>query len=100
MRYQRQNKIIFLATPEQLACAQCYAHLWSTAVSLTHLSSGGWIKAIEELFRDLDILGIEIRCLCGQLWKIPFMFDVFPDENEAGRRWVSNFLRADATGTK
>ena len=95
---QRKN-IIFVATPEQLSCKKCYLHLWSIAVSLTHLSSGGWINAIEELFRDLDVLGIELRHLNGKLFEVPYIFEVFPDENETGRRWVTNFRKVNKTGT-
>lgn len=100
MGSQPQNKTIFLASTDQLACPQCYDWMWSTAVSLPHLSSGGWLNAIEELFRDLDILGIKIRHSSGDLFEIPFIDDVFAPENESGRRWVSNFRKADASGTK
>lgn len=100
MADQPKTQIIFTATKEQLTCPTCYLHLWSTAASLTHLSSGGWITAIEEFFRDTDILGIEIRHSNGELFKIPFIFDVFCDENEAGRRWVTNFRKADETGMR
>jgi hypothetical protein len=98
MAEQPKKQIIFTATKEQLTCPHCYLHLWSMAASLTHLSSGGWITAIEEFFRDTDIFGIEIRHSNGELFKIPFIFEVFPDDNEAGRRWITNFRKADATG--
>ncbi|MCA9466310.1 MAG: hypothetical protein KC643_12830 [Nitrospira sp.] len=100
MTKRTENQIIFTATKEQLTCSSCYDHLWSMAVSLAHLSSAGWITAIEEFFRDTDILGIEIRQPNGELFKIPYIFDVFPDENEAGRRWVTNFRQADETGMR
>ena len=99
MGCQPQNKVVFLPTVEQLSCKQCYRHMWSIAVSLTHLSSGGWITAIEELFRDLDVLGIELRHTCGKLFDVPYIFDVFGDDLESGRRWMTNFRQADPTGT-
>lgn len=100
MGFRPQNKVVFIATPEQLSCLHCYRHLWSIAVSLTHLTSGGWINAIDALFRDLDVLGIELRRPDdGKLIPIPFSFEVFPDENEAGRRWVTNFRKANKEGT-
>lgn len=98
MEESSRKQIIFTATPEQLSCKQCYRHLWSITVSLTHLSSGGWITAIEELFRDLDKLGIELRHTCGKLFDIPYIFDVFGDDLESGRRWMTNFRKADHTG--
>ena len=100
MAKQLSPQIIFTATKEQLTCPHCYQHMWLTAVSLTHLSSGDWIRAIEEFFRDTDILGIELHHPDGELFKIPYIFDVFPDENEAGRRWVTNFRKADETGMR
>lgn len=100
MSKQSKKQIIYTATSEQLTCPHCYLHLWSTATSLTHLSSGGWITAIEEFFRDTDILGIEIRHSNGELFKIPYIFDVFPDGNESGRRWMSNFRKFDANGVR
>lgn len=96
-----KNNIIFVATPEQLlACKQCYLHMWSVAVSLTHLSGGGWVNAIEELFRDAEYLGIEFRYPNGNLFPIPYIFDVFGDSLESSRRGMNNFLKADATGTQ
>ena len=100
MSQKLQKHIIFTATKEQLTCPHCYHHLWSMAVSLTHLTSGGWITAIEEFFRDTDILGIDIRHPNGELFEIPQIYDVFPDENEAGRRWVTNFKKADENGSR
>lgn len=100
MGSRHRNKTIFLATPDQLACRHCYLHLFLTAKSLTHLSSAGLITAIEELFRDAEYLGIHFRYPSGKIFEIPFIFDVFPDEQESGRRWVSNFRKADATGLR
>jgi len=74
--------------------------LWKAAGSLTHLSSAGLITAIEELYRDAEYLGIDFRYLSGEIYQIPFIFEIFPDENESGRRWVSNFRKADSTGTR
>lgn len=99
MGFRPQNKVVFVATPDQLSCLHCYRHLWSIAVSLTHLSSGGWINAIDSLFRDLDVLGIELRYPNGKLFEIPCIWEVFPEENEAGRRWVTNFRKANKEGT-
>lgn len=93
-----RNETIFLATPLQLTCPECYLWLWTTAGLLTHLSSAGLITAIEELFRDAEYLGIHFRYPSGKIFEIPFIFDLFPDES--GRRWVSNFRKADATGTR
>lgn len=95
-----RNQVIFLATPEQLACKQCYLHLWSIAVSLTHLSGSRWVIAIEELFRDAEYFGIEFRYPNGQPFEIPYIFDVFGDDPDSSRRGMNNFLKADATGTK
>jgi hypothetical protein len=93
-----RNETIFLATPAQLVCPDCYLWLWTTVLSLTHLSSAGLITAIEELYRDAEYLGIHFRYPSGKIYDIPFIFEIFPDENESGRRWVSNFRKADATG--
>lgn len=98
MHNQRSSQVIFLAKQDQLSCRECYQFLWSAVVSLTHLSSAGLITAIEELFRDSESLGIDFRHPNGKSFEIPFIFDVFPDQNEAGRRWVSNFKLADSTG--
>ncbi|MCS6328434.1 MAG: hypothetical protein H8K06_15295 [Nitrospira sp.] len=95
-----RNETIFLATPAQLVCPECYLWLWTTVLSLTHLSSAGLITAIEELYRDAEYLGIHFRYPSGQIYDIPFIFEIFPDENESGRRWVSNFRKADATGAR
>ncbi|MEX5219707.1 MAG: hypothetical protein NW701_17895 [Nitrospira sp.] len=100
MNNQSLPRVIFTATPDQLSCRRCYIHLWSTAVSLSHLSSAGWITAIEELFRDLDVLHIQIRRPNGELFQVPYIFEIFPDDNEAGRRWVSNFRKVDVKGKK
>lgn len=100
MNNQRFSQVIFLAKQDQLSCTECYQFLWSTVVSLTHLSSAGLITAIEELFRDAESLGIDFRHPNGKSFEIPFIFDVFPDQNEAGRRWVSNFRRADLSRTR
>lgn len=94
------NETIFLATPTQLACLKCYLWLWTTVNSLSHLSSAGLITAIEELLRDAEYIGIGFRYPNGKSFEIPFIFEIFPDENESGRRWVSNFRKADATGTR
>lgn len=98
MKFQPQNKTIFLATSEQLTCPQCYLHLFLTVQSLTHLSSAGIITAIEVLFRDGESEGLNFRYPNGAAYEIPFIFDVFPDEQESGRRWVSNFRKAKASG--
>ena len=98
MGSQPQNKTIFLATPEQLTCPHCYLHLFLTVKSLTHLSSAGIITAIEVLFRDGEYEGLNFRYPNGAAYEIPFIFDVFPDKKESGRRWVSDFRRSDATG--
>lgn len=100
MLNQPKKQIIFTATKERLTCSSCYQHLWSTAVSLTHLSSGGWITSIEEFFRDTDILGIEIRRPSGEIFVPPYIFETFPcdDDNESGRRWITNFKKVDVTG--
>ncbi len=95
-----RNETIFLATPAQLVCPECYLWLWTTVLSLTHLSSAGLITAIEELYRDAECLGIYFRYPSGKIYDIPFIFEIFPDENESGRRWVSNFRKADATGAR
>lgn len=100
MQFQPENKIIFVAKPEQLLCRWCFLHLWTIAVTLTHLSSGKWITAIEELFRDASAMGIEFRYPDGRLWEIPFIWEIFPDEGESGRRWFSNFRRCNKSGTK
>jgi hypothetical protein len=97
MAGQRLKNIIFIATPEQLSCRLCYSHLWITAASL-NLSSGGWITAIDALFRDAEHLGIEIRHLNGTPFLIPDTCEIYPEENEAGRRWMTNFKKADSTG--
>lgn len=96
MPSQLCKNIIFVATPEQLSCRLCYSHLWITAVSL-HLSSGGWITAIDALFRDAEHLGIEFRHPNGTPFVILDTCETFPEENEAGRRWVTNFKKADST---
>ena len=101
---QSQNQILFTATKDQLTCMTCYLYLWRHVISLKHLSSEGLIMAIEEFLRDLDKLGFEIRYPNGKLFPIPYIFDVFPmddedKENDPGRRWLSNFKRANATGT-
>lgn len=99
------KQILYVASKGQLLhCKDCYLHLWITIVSLTHLSSARLIEAIEEFLRDLDDLKIEIRYLNGDLYPIPYMFDVFPiddddKENDPGTRWVSNFKRANKQGT-
>ena len=90
---------IYVASAEQILCKQCLLYMWSVAVSLTHLTSGGWINAIEALFRDLDVLGIELRHPDGKLFEIPYIFDVFGDDLESGRRWMTNFRKANKTGT-
>ncbi len=98
MRLTPQDKVIFVATPEQLLCKSCYRHLWSTAAPLTALRGCRGIISIEELFRDLDILGIEIRNPNGTLYEIPFIFDVFGEDLESGRRWMTNFRKAAPNG--
>ncbi len=102
MSSQSKTQIIFTATKTQLSCRPCYQHLWRSTVSLTHLSSGGLIVAIEEFFRDTDILGIVIRNPNGTLWPIPKVWEIFPcdDDNESGRRWISNLKRPDETGNR
>ncbi len=102
MANQLKQKVFFTATKEHLACRACYEHLWRTTVSLTYLSSGGLIIAIEEFFRDTDILGIEIHNPDGSYWTIPFIDSAFPcnDDNESGRRWVSNYKKPDETGLR
>ncbi len=95
-----RNETIFLATSDQLTCPDCYVWLWTTVLSLSHLSSAGLITAIEELFRDAEYLGLHFRYPSGKMFEIPFIFEIFPDENESGRRWVSNFRKADKTGTR
>ncbi len=94
------NKTIFLATREQLTCPHCYLHLFLTIQSLTHLSSAGIITEIEVLFRDAEYEGLNFRYPNGAAYEIPFIFDVFPDKKESGRRWVSNFRRANASGAR
>lgn len=94
------NKTIFLATAEQLTCPHCYLHLFLTVKFLTHLSSAGIISEIEVLFRDAEYKGTYFRHPNGALFEIPFIFDVFPDAQESGRRWVSNFRKADASGVR
>jgi hypothetical protein len=100
MSGQLPRNIIFTATVEQLSCEHCRQHLWSTAVSLTHLSSAGVIAAIDCLYRDAEYLGIEFRNPDGTLYIIPETWELFPEENEAGRRWMSNFRKADETGMR
>jgi hypothetical protein len=100
MSGQLPRNIIFTATVEQLSCEHCRQHLWSTAVSLTHLSSAGVIAAIDCLYRDAEYLGIEFRNPDGALYIIPETWELFPEENEAGRRWMSNFRKADKTGMR
>lgn len=100
MQFLPDNKTIFLAKPEQLTCPHCYLHLFLTVKSLTHLSSAGIITAIEVLFRDAEYNGFKLRHSDGSSFEIPFIFDVFPDDQESGRRWVSNFRRADVTGLR
>lgn len=93
-----RNETIFLATPAQLTCPECYLWLWLAARSLAHLSAAELIARIEELFRDAEYLGIHLRYSSGEIFEIPFIFQLFPDG--CGRRWVSNFRRADARGTR
>ncbi len=100
MQFLPDNKTIYLAKPEQLNCSHCYLHLFLTVRSLTHLSSAGIITEIEVLFRDAEYQGLTFRRPNGTLFEIPFIFDVFPDEHESGRRWVSNFRRSAATGMR
>ena len=104
MSIQEKRTIIYVPNDEQLTCHACYQHLWEMVVSLTHFSSASLIIAIEEFLRDLDILGIEIRYQNGEPFPIPYMFDVFPiddddQENDPGRRWLCNFKRANKAGT-
>lgn len=93
-----KNNIVFVATPEQLLCKQCYRFMWSIAAPLTDLRGCRGIISIEEMFRDLDILGIEIRHPNGDLFEIPYIFEVFGDDLESGRRWMTNFRKAAPNG--
>ena len=109
---RRDKKTLFIALPENFQCDQCSLWLWSHVISLTHLSSAGLIIAIEEFFRDLDILGIEIRYPNGKFWPVPYIFEIFGSEDEdadddgkkgetePGRRWLTNYKQPDETGTK
>ncbi len=99
MRVQTKNDTIFLASPAQLTCRQCFHHLWSTSRSLS-LSSGRWLKVLGGFVRDVDILGKEIRRTSGEIFDVPEIDDVFPFKNEAGRRWFTNFRQADSTGAR
>ncbi len=106
-----QPQILFTATKDQLTCYECYLYLWRHVVSLKHLSSEGLINAIEEFFRDLDILGIEIREPNGALWTVPPTWEVFQydqkdddddsdEDQNSGRRWVTSYKEADETGIR
>ena len=94
-----RKNIIFTATIDQLSCPQCYFHLWSIAVSLTHLSSTGLIAAIESLLRDAEHLGIEFRHPDGTPFIIPETTELFQEKNKSGKRWVADFREANAAGT-
>ena len=99
-----KKQIIYTASKEQLFCPHCYLHLWTIIVSLTHLSAPKLIEAVEAFLRDLDVLGIELRRPNGELFPVPYSFDVFPiddedEEKNPGKRWVSNFKRTNAAGT-
>ena len=94
-----RTQVIFVATPEQLSCKQCFLHLWSIAVSLTHLSGTKVIAAIESLFRDAERLGIEFRYPDGTPFIIPETAELFPVKNRAGERWITDFREVNATGT-
>lgn len=98
MGSQHRNETIFLATEAQLTCPECMLWLWLVARSLAHLSAAELITRIEELFRDAEYLGIHFRYPSGEIFEIPFIFDLFPDES--GRRWVWNFRNGDATGSR
>ncbi len=98
MQHLRKPKIIFTATPEQLLCKSCYRHLWSTAAPLIDLRGCRGIIRIEEVFRDLNILGIEIHHPDGTLFEIPYIFAVFGENLESGRRWMTNFRKAAPNG--
>ncbi len=89
---------VLVATDEQLKNTHYYRRLWETAKSLTHISSLDWLKEIEFLYRDTDILRIELRYPGGQLYPIPYMFDLFGEDDEDSRRWISLFLKADESG--
>lgn len=102
MSSQPTAQIIYAASHEQLTCVTCYRHLWSTIVSLSHLSSRGLIEAIEGFHRDIYALGYDVRHANGDEFVIPQIYEIFPcdDEHEAGRRWINNFKLADETGMR
>ncbi len=89
---------VLVATGEQLREPYYYRRLWKTAKSLAHLSSRDWLREIEYLFRDTDIFKIELRYPGGELYPIPYMFDLFGEDDEDARRWISLFLKADESG--
>ena len=93
-----KRQTVLVSTNEQLKDKHYYRRMWKTAKSLTHISSRDWIKEIEFLYRDTDILRIELRFPGGQLYEIPYIFDLFGEDDEDARRWMSLFLKADETG--
>ena len=118
MEVPLKKHIIHVASKDQLLhCKDCYLHLWRTIGSLPQYTNEQLIEEIEFFLRDLDILGLDIRYPDGRPWPIPFMFEVFPchdefdedlekdrhrvppREKDGGRRWLSNFRKANAKGT-
>lgn len=95
---QSKQVVIHTALREQTSCDDCAFYLWQHVNALTHLSAQGLIDAIESFFRDLDIVGLQVRYPTGESWPIPCIDDVFPCvESEAGRRWI-NWYRKEFRG--
>lgn len=89
---QRNRRIIYVASKEQLSDAQYYRRLWLATRNIG-ISRRDWLDAIADAIRDF---GGTIASAPGKPYPIPCIDRVFGDDPDM--RWLGLFLAANDNG--
>lgn len=83
---------VFVATDTELSDIHYYLRVWLAARNIP-IARRHWLDEIADTFRDYSgtIFSPE-----GEAYEVPLVDDIFGDDPDM--RWLSDYLRADATG--
>jgi len=84
---------VYVATDAELSNIVYYHNLW-VAVRSVEIPRRDWLDELSNCFRDHEVV---LLSHADENFDLPDIDDVFDD---SGMRWISEFIRADSSGTK
>lgn len=88
-----KKRVVYVATDAEILNEHYYRRLWIAARNI-NIPRRSWLDEIANCIRDS--YDIKILHPSGEPYSIPFVDDVFNDDDDM--RWMGEFLRSDPGG--